>query len=55
MIRVRGSMGPGRDLQGSVGLLQKEGPFVEEAVVTEDVFPSILGQYPIVVESDGFP
>lgn len=45
----------GKDLLSRGGFLQKEGPFVEEAVVTEDVFPSIFGQYLVVVESGGFP
>jgi len=55
MVKRRVSIGPRKDLLDSTGLPQKEGPFVEEAVVTEDVLPTVFGQYLVVVESDGFP
>ena len=46
---------PEKDLLGSVGLRQEDGPCIEEAVVSEEVFPSIFSQYPVVVEFEGLP
>ncbi len=46
---------PEKNLSGSIGLLQEDCPFVETIVVPEDVFPSICGQNPVVVEADGLP